>query len=185
MHHGIKGQKWGVRRFQNEDGTLTAEGKARYGGGDGRIRGVLKSAAHKTGEAAGKLFNKAKEGLKNKVDEKLDERNPSRMSDQELREKLNRLTMEKQYKQLVKELDQKPKKEPKDSGFRKAVGSTLAKVLVATATTTMASIAKRSLEVKSDEILAPKRMARAMQRGGDIYNRDSLEAFTYFKPKKG
>lgn len=30
-HHGIKGQKWGVRRFQNEDGTLTAEGMARYG----------------------------------------------------------------------------------------------------------------------------------------------------------
>ncbi len=23
-HHGIKGQKWGVRRFQNPDGTLTA-----------------------------------------------------------------------------------------------------------------------------------------------------------------
>lgn len=30
-HHGIKGQKWGVRRFQNEDGTLTNEGKERYG----------------------------------------------------------------------------------------------------------------------------------------------------------
>lgn len=28
-HHGIKGQKWGVRRFQKEDGTLTAAGKAR------------------------------------------------------------------------------------------------------------------------------------------------------------
>lgn len=28
-HHGIKGQKWGVRRFQNPDGTLTSEGKAR------------------------------------------------------------------------------------------------------------------------------------------------------------
>lgn len=26
-HHGIKGQRWGVRRFQNEDGTLTSEGK--------------------------------------------------------------------------------------------------------------------------------------------------------------
>lgn len=29
-HHGIKGQKWGRRRFQNSDGTLTKEGKARY-----------------------------------------------------------------------------------------------------------------------------------------------------------
>ena len=30
-HHGIKGQKWGVRRYTNPDGTLTEEGKRRYG----------------------------------------------------------------------------------------------------------------------------------------------------------
>jgi len=30
-HYGIQGQKWGVRRFQNPDGTLTAAGKQRYG----------------------------------------------------------------------------------------------------------------------------------------------------------
>lgn len=29
-HYGIKGQKWGVRRFENIDGTLTPEGKKRY-----------------------------------------------------------------------------------------------------------------------------------------------------------
>lgn len=29
-HYGIKGQKWGVRRFQNTDGTLTAKGRERY-----------------------------------------------------------------------------------------------------------------------------------------------------------
>ena len=29
-HHGIKGQKWGVRRWRNEDGTLTEEGRKRY-----------------------------------------------------------------------------------------------------------------------------------------------------------
>lgn len=30
-HHGIKGQRWGVRRYQNEDGTLTPAGEKRYG----------------------------------------------------------------------------------------------------------------------------------------------------------
>ena len=29
-HHGIKGQRWGVRRYQNEDGTLTESGKKHY-----------------------------------------------------------------------------------------------------------------------------------------------------------
>lgn len=29
-HYGIPGQKWGVRRFQNPDGTLTEKGKKRY-----------------------------------------------------------------------------------------------------------------------------------------------------------
>ena len=37
-HHGVKGQKWGIRRFQNPDGTLTAEGKARYGEGENGIK---------------------------------------------------------------------------------------------------------------------------------------------------
>lgn len=30
-HHGIKGMKWGIRRYQNPDGSLTSAGKARYG----------------------------------------------------------------------------------------------------------------------------------------------------------
>lgn len=30
MHHGIKGMKWGVRRYQNKDGSLTNAGKKRY-----------------------------------------------------------------------------------------------------------------------------------------------------------
>ena len=34
-HHGIKGQKWGVRRFQNEDGSVTKAGAERYYVGEG------------------------------------------------------------------------------------------------------------------------------------------------------
>lgn len=34
-HHGIIGMKWGVRRYQNKDGTLTEEGKKRYLNSDG------------------------------------------------------------------------------------------------------------------------------------------------------
>lgn len=29
-HHGVLGQKWGIRRYQNEDGTLTDSGKKQY-----------------------------------------------------------------------------------------------------------------------------------------------------------
>lgn len=45
-HHGILGQKWGIRRFQNPDGTLTAEGKARYG----QQRGYEARQMYKRGE---------------------------------------------------------------------------------------------------------------------------------------
>ncbi len=38
-HHGIKGQKWGVRRFQNEDGSLTPAGRERYD-----VQGPIKPA---------------------------------------------------------------------------------------------------------------------------------------------
>jgi hypothetical protein len=38
MHYGIPGQKWGVRRYQNEDGTLTEEGMRKYGIGE-RLHG--------------------------------------------------------------------------------------------------------------------------------------------------
>lgn len=37
VHHGILGQRWGIRRYQNADGTLTAAGKKRYLNEDGSL----------------------------------------------------------------------------------------------------------------------------------------------------
>lgn len=37
-HHGVKGQKWGRRRYQNEDGSLTPAGQKRYNKAENRIR---------------------------------------------------------------------------------------------------------------------------------------------------
>lgn len=56
-HHGIKGQRWGVRRFQNADGSLKAAGKKRYGE-DG---GTNKSSGPK-GKVSGSESRKAKIG---------------------------------------------------------------------------------------------------------------------------
>lgn len=50
-HHGIKGQRWGVRRFQNEDGSLTKAGKARYNVDEHNVLPETISAKTKHGEA--------------------------------------------------------------------------------------------------------------------------------------
>ncbi len=44
-HYGIKGQQWGIRRYQNEDGTLTEEGKLRYNEGTPESKTWKKSEA--------------------------------------------------------------------------------------------------------------------------------------------
>ena len=96
-HHGILGMKWGVRRFQNKDGSLTAAGKKRYGIGGGEA-----DSSGSGGKARGKK-NRPK-----KISE---------MSDAELRQRLNRLQMEKQLKQLMSE--QEAEKQKKGESFVK------------------------------------------------------------------
>lgn len=81
-HHGIKGQKWGVRRYQNSDGSLTAAGRERYDSLSDRQkkkydkfeksinRQIEKSKQRdeKFSQARQKRLNKATEKLDKKID---------------------------------------------------------------------------------------------------------------------
>ena len=63
-HHGIKGQKWGVRRFQNKDGSLTADGKKRrtpY-----RSTSIGAAVARRSNEKIDKSFRNWDENTKKK-----------------------------------------------------------------------------------------------------------------------
>lgn len=83
-HWGIKGMKWGRRRFQNKDGSLTPEGKKRYADeSDDKDNEAAKTAERR--ERALKSSN-AREVYNNR----------DVLTTEELRERLNRISVEKQ-----------------------------------------------------------------------------------------
>lgn len=61
QHHGILGQKWGVRRFQNKDGSLTNAGKSRYQRGKDyqKEKHDLYTQEHKRLQSSSKAYQKA------------------------------------------------------------------------------------------------------------------------------
>ena len=103
-HWGIKGQKWGIRRYQNPDGTLTKEGKARYRVNSvGEYRKRQLDSGKSIAESSSSITNKAAEMVRksrNRIASKPDESVRS-MSDEELRKRINRIQMERQYSLLT------------------------------------------------------------------------------------
>lgn len=117
-HYGIKGQKWGIRRYQNPDGSLTSAGRKRYSDSGG-IRGAVskvKNAVTRRGsssKAAAKKKQeekeeKEKETLEQKKDRVLKSRsakelyeNADLFTTQELQSAYNRLSLERNISSLV------------------------------------------------------------------------------------
>lgn len=120
VHHGIKGQKWYVRRYQNKDGSLTPLGKRRAlkiqdgytrlsngsnhkdKNGDLTYKGRKKALRYKeqyakvTGGKQLRKFTSAK-----KSSDMTKTKSISEMSDAEIRNKINRIKLENELKSLT------------------------------------------------------------------------------------
>lgn len=73
-HHGVKGQRWGVRRYQNEDGSLTEMGKKEYNKRlkqDIKIKRKAEMKAYDTGVSQ-KLYSKKERKIEKKYRRALD-----------------------------------------------------------------------------------------------------------------
>ena len=155
-HHGVLGQKWGVRRYQNKDGSLTALGKRRASGADfdgdtvdekgnvrpgsllGRKSGDLQTAQNVLSNAtnvAQKLNNITTRNAKSRTAEIRSNIDLSHVTDSDLKAMVNRLNMEKQYKDLTMEAKNTGKRTLSDTlatvGDVLAVGASAAAILVA------------------------------------------------------
>ena len=112
-HWGVTGMKWGVRRYQNKDGSLTAAGKKRYKATEEELKArekVIKNAERVRAKQAKLDAKKAdldarEKALQEEARQKSDapkQKTAKEMTDDELRERTNRLTLEKNYKDAVK-----------------------------------------------------------------------------------
>lgn len=85
-HHGIKGMKWGIRRFQNKDGSLTKAGKKRYGD-----------------DESGKENDTSAKSTKTKpTPEHIPKKQMKSMTTEELKARIERLNVENDLRKLEK-----------------------------------------------------------------------------------
>lgn len=101
QHSGIKGQRWGVRRYQNEDGSLTEEGKERYGTPE-RYRASAKeaSALEEATKGASSAASTAASIINTQRGSQVIRKDYSGLTDQELQRRVNRLNLERAYGDL-------------------------------------------------------------------------------------
>ena len=129
-HHGVKGQRWGVRRYQNKDGSLTAYGKKRYAKELAKLEAEKKRVRQQ--EQTAKKIKKL-DDMRKDIDERKKALNPddtpesakrqkapsvpkkrklSELSNEEIQAKIDRMNLENKYKELAQaQIDAVSKKE--------------------------------------------------------------------------
>lgn len=138
QHHGVKGQRWGVRRYQNKDGSLTSAGKKRRSMSQivGDIREARKQKLARDAEENEKRL--AEQRQKDLSEDKLSAKD---MSDAELKSRIERLRLEQSYNQAVQQTQTVSKGEKFVNQY---VGPAAKKVLWDTSVDVTAQVAKHA-----------------------------------------
>ena len=151
-HWGIKGMKWGIRRYQNPDGSLTAAGKKRYTNPDGS------------------LTEKGKKKFGNSV--KSDAETPKRktakdMTDEELDKAINRARKEDEYNRLRPE----PKAETKNENYKKLMTKVVNEMVIPAVIQSGRNALQKALDKQANDLLKDKidpNSREALQKKYDV-----------------
>ena len=146
IHYGTKGMKWGILRYQNADGTLTAAGRMRD-----------RMTRKRNRKRAEKVLNGPSKQVKRRL---------SQISDEELKKAVSRLQLERDYKTLTKPPDKHKRAKEIATKWLETAGT---KVLESAATNLGKKIfaetdSKRRVEKRADIDLEKDRQARRVNR---------------------
>ena len=111
-HHGIKGMRWGVRRYQNKDGSLTKAGRKKMAKLDKEYSKLIGQNRNRN-----RNRNRNAESPNTRL---------SKMTDDEIRARINRINLERDYLDLINNQDS-INKQSEGKGFIKTVRSDVLK----------------------------------------------------------
>lgn len=176
-HHGIKGQKWGRRRFQNADGSLTSAGRQRYAVDiDGSKERVTRA---KQKVSALKDYRLRKKALKEIEWEK------RKLSDEKVKDKLNgetkpkskhRLNLEQKYRERGMSAE-----EAEIAAYKRArTEKIIAGLAGATIASAAAIVAYKHYKNTVDSVIKPGTLLQNINRDGE----DGIKDAFYFSMNK-
>lgn len=146
-HHGILGQKWGRRRYQNSDGSLTPEGRQRYGDLD-----------EKRGELEARRGNLRSQQETERRVQQVSSQYSKTMSTQDLKDMVEHMRYEKELKSLVEADNAKQVSAGRE--FMKEMGKKVAGIAItAVATYGINKLINRGSELKKAASSAAERDA--------------------------